>query len=309
MAYPQPGLLAQGLSHHQHVELRLRAGVQTSEIIECLTAGRRAPTWVGAPNVVWGFGPDLWRRLAPDDLPPSVHGFQGIVGKHGLAAPATQSDIWAWCSSFNEDDTKTAAAMVVAALLPVADLEYELAALSPPDGRDPTGFIDGTENPLLDEGYQVAIFPEGTAGAGGSDVLVQKWVHKLAEFQSLAEREQEAVMGRTLLNSVQLDDDVMPLTSHVKRNTVFDQEGQERHILRRNTPFTTVEESGTQFIGCTNDPGLMDIMLNRMFGVTIDGLVDRLAEFSTPVTGSYYFVPSVDALTQVFGPLKVSDEE
>ncbi|NQU37023.1 MAG: Dyp-type peroxidase, partial [Actinobacteria bacterium] len=93
------------------------------------------------------------------------------------------------------------------------------------------------------------------------------------------------------------------------RNTVVDAAGEERHIYRRNTPFSDANETGTQFIGLTNDPPLMDLMLDRMFGTTGDGLIDNLTKFSTPVTGSYYFVPSMQALTAVFGPLADPDDD
>ncbi len=308
MQLPQPGLFAQGVGEHFHVEFRLRSttGDQpggTELIREAIAEARRVATWLPGPNVTWGFSPDLWRRLHPEGLPTSAGAFSGVIGQAGRSARATQYDIWAWCSGRSSDSVAATGADIARALVPVADLTQQLAAFTAPDSRDPTGFIDGTENPAPDEAYEVALFPTGTPDAGGSMVLVQKWIHDLVAFGNLTQPEQEGVIGRTRELSVQLPAGVMPDSSHVSRNTVTDSRGEERHIYRRNTPFITADSAGTLFIGATNDPELMDTMLARMFGTSGDGLIDDLIRFSTPVTGSYYFVPSMSALTEAFGSL------
>ena len=309
MPSPQPGLLADGLSSHHHVEFTFDSGLGNADIIAAVSRARTDSIWLGGPNVVWGFGPDLWRRLSPKTIPDSVQPMQAIAGPAGHDAPATQYDVWAWCSSYSAPDVGRARALIVDALASVASLNVDLPAYKTEDSRDPTGFIDGTENPLLDEAVEVALFPNGSVGAGGSAVLVQKWVHNLAAFDALREGQQEDVFGRTKAESIQLPDDIMPTTSHVSRNTVLDATGEERHIYRKNTPFAMGDEAGTQFIGATNDPDLMDLMLQRMFGVTADGLTDHMINYSTPVTGSYYFVPAVQECARVFGPLSPPDDD
>ena len=42
-------------------------------------------------------------------------------------------------------------------------------------------------------------------------------------------------------------------------------------------------------------------MLARMFGTTGDGVHDRLIDFSRPVSGAYYFAPSLNALSELAG--------
>lgn len=313
---PQPGLFAQGVGEHFHVEFRLRPAAsaetggrsnRTGLIREAIAEARRVATWLPGPNVTWGFAPDLWRRLQPEGIPSSAQAFAGLIGKDDTSAPATQYDIWAWCSGRSSDSVAATAADITAALAPVADLTQQLGAFTAADSRDPTGFIDGTENPAPDEAYEVALFPAGTPGGGGSVVLIQKWVHDLAAFNRLTQPEQEGVIGRTKELSVQLPAGVIPDSSHVSRNTVTDDRGEERHIYRRNTPFIEADSTGTLFIGATNDPELMDTMLARMFGTSGDDLIDDLIRFSTPVTGSYYFVPSMSALAAVFGSLSGDD--
>lgn len=308
MTDPQPGLVADGLCAHHHVEFRIKPGVPANEVSAAVTSARRAATWVGGPNMVWGFDPVLWRGWS-NTLPDEVQPFRGISGPPGLNAPSTQFDIWAWCSSYNSGDVARAAFQITEALSGVADLVLDLPAYKATDSRDPIGFIDGTENPLLDEALEIALFGGDSDGAGGSAVLVQKWVHNMPEFDALSLADQEDVIGRTRDASIQLPDSVMPETSHVSRNTLLDSSGEEQHIYRKNTPFETDGEVGTQFIGCTNEPAVLDEMLDRMFGVSGDGLIDNLTKFSTPVTGSYYFVPSVQALTAQFGMLAEPDDD
>ena len=39
-----------------------------------------------------------------------------------------------------------------------------------------------------------------------------------------------------------------------------------------------------------------------MFDITGTGVGDRLLEFSRPVSGSYYFAPSINDLREIGGP-------
>ena len=150
----------------------------------------------------------------------------------------------------------------------------------------------------------MSLYPDG-----GSTVLIQKWIHNLAAFNALPIAEQENVFGRTKADSVQLPDDVMPPTTHVSRNVVENDVGEELHVFRRNTPFATLQDAGTMYIACTNDPARVNLMLDRMFGVTDDGLIDDLTRFSAAVSGSYYYVPSLTALTEAGGSLDAESSD
>jgi len=124
--------------------------------------------------------------------------------------------------------------------------------------------------------------------------LVQKWIHRVEEWVALSVEEQEQVMGRTKADSVELADEVRPATSHVSR-TVLEEGGEELEIFRRNTPFGGPVEHGTMFVGFAADQGRLHRMLERMAGVG-DGVRDALTRYAEPLSGSYYFVPSVEAL-------------
>jgi porphyrinogen peroxidase len=114
-------------------------------------------------------------------------------------------------------------------------------------------------------------------------------------------QEQESVIGRTKLDSVELDDDVRPTTAHISRVVIEDAAGDELEIYRRSVPYGTASEHGLQFVSFAADPRRVVQMLERMFGASSDGLTDRLIEFSTPVTGATYFVPSLEDLAAAFG--------
>ena len=154
---------------------------------------------------------------------------------------------------------------------------------------DLTGFIDGTENPSLSTAPSTVVIPDGAPGAGGSVLLVQRWEHDAASWTRLPVADQERAIGRTKPDSIELDD--RPATSHAAR-TDQDEFG---HIFRRNTPYGSVLNHGTMFVGfsATRDP--LHTMLESMAGAT--GERDALTYHTRPLTGAYYFIPSLEDLT------------
>jgi putative iron-dependent peroxidase len=302
-ARAQPGLFVEETPEHLHVEWTLRSEASVADVIAAVAKARRDSAFLRGPNQVWGFAPSLLRRLSDDMVPSDVQDFAGVSGPAGTA-PSTQHSIWLWAAGNSWEKIWRSCRAADNALSGVAGERTELRCFTAIDDRDTTGFIDGTENPEVDEALRVALYPDG-----GSAVLVQKWVHNLTAFEALPLSAQEAVFGRTKEASIQLPDGQMPATSHVSRNTIEDADGNELHIYRRNTMFASLAETGTMYIACANDPSRTDLMLARMFGATGDGLHDALTQFSTAVSGSYYWVPSMDSLTAVFGGLAADDEE
>ncbi|MCB0914565.1 MAG: Dyp-type peroxidase [Actinobacteria bacterium] len=307
MSEPQPALFIEEVAEHLHAEWNLNPQADDAAVVAALGQARRAATSLGGPNVVWGFGPNLWRRLSGGRIPSSVRDFAGVGPNNSAGVPVTQSDVWLWCMGNNYPAIWAAASAAASALAPVADLARHQRAYKAADSRDPTGFIDGTENPKLDEALEIALFGDDLPGAQGSAVFVQRWVHNLKAFNRLPVRAQEDVFGRTKSDSTQLPPDQMPATSHVSRNTLTDADGEELHIYRRNTPFGGIDAAGTVYIAATNDPFRVEEMLRRMFDQVGDGLHDELTRFSTPTSGSWYFVPAMSDLTDVFGGLDADD--
>jgi len=291
MARPQPGIFAQGTRSHYHLEFDLRPDVGDQAIVAALRGLREPAVTSGGSNIVVGFGPAFWRRLRPDDAPANLEPFTEIIGE-GRRAPATQHDLWVWTHGTGEDVELDVARGVTAALAPAAVLAAEQPCFVYRDSRDLSGFVDGTENPPVEEALDVALVPDGEVGEGGAFVITQRWVHDLGLFHSWSQDDQERAIGRTKADSVELDD--KPDTAHISR-VVIEEDGEELEIYRRSTPYGTVGELGLYFVAFSADPARFDKMLARMFGLA-DGVTDRLTDFTHPVSGSYYFAPSLDAL-------------
>lgn len=301
MTAPQPGIFAQGTRAHYYLEYDVQPNAAPEATLAALRSLREPPVTAGGANLVLAFSRRLWHQLCPDETPKALRHFDEVRGPGG-SAPATQHDVWLWTHGTNSDVVVDVARAATVALGPVATLAHEQPAFVYKESRDFFGFIDGTENPPVWEAHLATLIPDGEPGAGGSYVLNQKWVHDLGRFNRLPDDEQERVFGRTKQDSEELDDDVRPDTAHISRVVIEDGDGDEREIYRRSTPWGTVTEQGLNFVGFSNDIAIFDAMLARMFG-KVDGIVDRVTEFSTPVSGAYYFAPSLAALHGVLGPI------
>jgi putative iron-dependent peroxidase len=248
-------------------------------------------------NLVVGFRPELWRAIDLTHAPAGVHGFnEPLRGADGYEMPATQADLFVWYAAAAYDIVFDLGKETLEALAPMATLARETTGWSYRHSRDLTGFEDGTENPNLYEAPGVALIDDGAPGAGGSVLLFQQWRHEAAAFGALSEGAQERVIGRTKLDSIELKDAAMPADSHVSRTTVVE-DGTERPIFRRNVPYGNVSDHGTLFIGFSADQRRMHRMLEQMVGID-GGPRDALTRYSRPLTGAYYFVPSIQALAR-----------
>jgi porphyrinogen peroxidase len=295
MHVAQSGIFALGTGSHSYLEFDLLAQGDPLTLVQVMANLGEPRMTTGGVNLVVGFRPSLWARVALEDAPGGVMDFeQDVYGVDGYTMPATQHDLWVWVAGHAYHTVFDVAREAITALAPVAQLAAEVAGWTYKESRDLTGFIDGTENPSLAEAPEVSLIPDGSPGAGGSMVLVQQWTHDAAAFEALAVEEQEKVIGRTKATSTELDEEVRGPQSHVSR-TVIEEQGVEQHIFRRNTPFGTATAHGTMFIGFSRDQRRLIRMLARMAGAE-DGIRDALTRYTTAVSGAYYFVPSVEAL-------------
>jgi putative iron-dependent peroxidase len=302
---PQPGIFAVGTRSHHHLELDLELDRADAATIDAVRGGvGRVLDAVGMlpVNVVVGFGERCWRDLAPiGAVPDDLADFVDLVGRDGHRAPATQHDLWVWVHGAGSDTVLDGVTAVLAALDGVARLAEDVPCFVYHDSRDLTGFVDGTANPPIGEAPSAACIPAGSAGAGGSHVLTQRWVHDLAGFGALPVEEQERVFGRTKADSVALPADVRPADAHVSLAEIVDAAGEERPIYRRSTPFGTGAEQGLYFVAFSTERDRFDEMLARMYGTGGRELRDRLLDWSTPVTGACYFAPGADVLAALSG--------
>jgi porphyrinogen peroxidase len=266
------------------------------------SVGFRVPD--GELNCVVGIGSDLWDRLFGEPRPAGLHPFQTLVGaKH--TAVSTPGDLLFHLRARRMDLCFELARQLMKRLAGRGQVVDEVHGFKYFDERDLLGFVDGTENPTGRSAYAAAIISDQDPGfAGGSHVIVQKYLHDLTSWNALSVEEQERVVGRTKLSDIELPDEVKPANSHVALNTITDENGDERQIVRDNMPFgrVGVGELGTYFIGYAADSAITEQMLHNMFIGNPPGNYDRILDFSTAVTGSLFFVPSADFLDDPPGP-------
>jgi porphyrinogen peroxidase len=248
---------------------------------------------MGGVNLVAGFRPELWRDVMPDDTPPGLTGFNSdVVGPDGFTMPATQHDAVLWLSGSAYDVVFDVSRAAMAALRGVATLVEETSSWPYQHDRDLTGFIDGTENPTLVDAPQLAVVGEATPGTGGSVLLLQKWAHDSTAWESLTDEQQEQVIGRKKVDSVELDP--KPDDAHAAA-TDQDRFGK---IFRRNMPYGTVTDHGTMFVGFAAEQRPLAAMLESMAGLD-ESPRDALTRYTRALTGAYYFVPAIESLGRV----------
>ena len=293
MYTPQAGIFALGTSSHAYLEFDILDAKKCQQFASTISAIREPRTTTGGVNFVIGFRPELWRDILPADAPPDVTGFNNdIRGTEGFIMPGTQHDALVWLSGSAYDVIFDMARSVIHDLAGQASLGEETSSWPYRHDRDLTGFIDGSENPTLLDAPTEALLPEGVPGAAGSVLLLQKWKHNVAAWEGLPIDQQERIMGRTKPDSIELEN--KPADSHVAR-TDQDEFG---NIFRRNMPYGKVDDHGTMFVGFSADQKRLSRMLDSMAGL-ITGKRDALTRFTQPLTGSYYFVPSVESLRRL----------
>ena len=260
------------------------------------SVGFRIPE--GGLGCVVGIGSGLWDRLFGDPRPAGLHPFVAVAGARHTAV-ATPGDLLFHIRAHRADLCFELAQRLTARTNGCAAVVDEVHGFRSFDERDLLGFVDGTENPEGAEAESaVVIGAEDPEFAGGTYVVVQKYLHDLAGWDALAVEEQERMIGRTKLSDLELADDVKPSNSHVALNTIVDSDGTERQIARFNMPFgrVGVGEFGTYFIGYARRPDVIEQMLSNMFVGNPPGNYDRILDFSTAVTGNLFFAPSAQFL-------------
>ncbi len=275
------------------------------------SVGFRIPE--GELSCVVGIGSACWDRLYGSPRPAALHPLPVLRGDPHTAV-STPGDLLFHIRAHRFDLCFELATRLVDALAGAASVVDEVHGFRSFDERDLLGFVDGTENPEPGEAPDaVLIGAEDPRFAGGSYVIVQKYLHDLSAWSAISVEEQEQAIGRTKLDDLELDDDVKPANSHVALNTIVDEDGTERQIYRLNMPFGRVgspqAEKGTYFIGYARTPEVTEQMLRNMFIGDPPGTYDRILDFSTAVTGTLFFVPSAAFLDDPALPGQAAEAE
>jgi porphyrinogen peroxidase len=251
---------------------------------------------------VVGFGSDAWDKLFGSPRPAELHPFREIrsAGRHAVSTPG---DILFHIRARRMDLCFELATQIMDSIGDAVSIADEVHGFRYFEDRDVIGFVDGTENPRGEAAREAAVIgDEDPAFAGGSYVIVQKYLHNMKAWNDLSIEAQEHIIGRRKLSDIELSDAEKPASAH-NALTVIEENGKEVKILRDNMPFGRPGhgEFGTYFIGYSRTPRITETMLQNMFVGRPPGNYDRLLDFSRAVTGSLFFVPSATFLDNVSG--------
>ncbi|MGE8531516.1 MAG: Dyp-type peroxidase [Acinetobacter guillouiae] len=245
------------------------------------------------------FGPELWAKLY-HTTPEGFKQLEPIQGAFEM--PVVPADVLIHIASARTDICFALSQSFFDGIQNQVEVLDERVCFRYLDGRDLTGFIDGTENPQFpDDRAETALLGEDSGiFEDGSFIFAQRYVHELEKWKRLKVDAQENVIGRSKLESIEMDDEHKPENAHIARVVIEDNEGEELEILRHSLPYGDGQgEQGLFFIAYTKDLTRIDRMLVNMFGTQGDGIHDRLLHFVTPMDGAYFFAPSEEVLEEI----------
>jgi putative iron-dependent peroxidase len=239
------------------------------------------------------FGSVAWDQLFGKSRPAELHPFREFQAGN-RNAPATPGDVLFHIRASRMDICFELATQIMDRIGDAVSVDDEVQGFRYFEDRDLIGFVDGTENPRGALALQSALVGEEDAPfAGGSYVMVQKYLHDMKAWNALSTEAQENIIGRRKLTDIELEDGVKPTSAH-SALTVIEENGKEVKILRDNMPFGQPGrgEFGTYFIGYCKTPRITEQMLENMVVGRPPGNYDRLLDFSRAVTGGLFFAPS-----------------
>lgn len=306
----QPGLFDESSRHGRLLEYTLLASNRdVGDIKKVINNLLQYVDGIEGLYLNLAFGSHCWDLLNPTWRPAELVPFTTLATDQ-LSMPASQGDVFIWLHCADAELIPQAVINIYHVMKSVALLQLDVEGIKNKQSRDLIGFVDGTANAKDDKRLPVALIPEGKAGAGGSYVISQRWQHDLDKFNSLAVPEQEKVVGRTKEEDIELEGDAMPEDSHVSR-TDAKVAGIGMKIYRRSYPYMASQltatshgrdkkpDNGLYFLAFACEMQRFTVQLDRMMGLTPDGINDKLMQFSQVRNSSYWFLPSANDLSLV----------
>jgi putative iron-dependent peroxidase len=238
-----------------------------------------------SPSSVLGFGLPLVLSLGANL--PGLRAFPALAGP-GVAMPSTQGAVWAFVGGDDASSVHDRACALVTGAAPAFALREEVATFKYREGRDLTGYEDGTENPAGERAVEAAVVSGAGAGLDGSTFAAgQKYVHDLERFAAQPAPARDLVVGRRIATNEEIAD--APASAHVKR-TAQESFDPPAFMVRRSMPWGGTRERGLYFVAYGRSLDAYERALRRMMGME-DGIVDRLLSFTRAVSGGYYWCP------------------
>ncbi|XP_002732972.1 dye-decolorizing peroxidase YfeX-like [Saccoglossus kowalevskii] len=301
---PQPSVISETKNHAVYIWIHLKPTANAKLCAKVVSNMKFHVDAVVPPDmkdeedeVIAGvaFGPNFYAKVA--DKPRhnfSYHERKGPLGE----LPSSGGDIFIHAKSNTFSKLYELTQRIVYHLPPgsIESIEDTYGWVYR-NGRDLTGFIDGTENPADDESrYNVAVDKE----SGGSYLITQKWVHNHEPIRIEKNKIKELFVGRSITDSTELSR--KPPMSHVARMTGGNafQQPKKFEIVRQSQPWGSVSgDSGLFFIAYAASPENFNYMLDRMVGADKDGFSDDIMRLTKCVKGTYWYVPSEQEMAKL----------
>jgi len=275
----QPGILEPIPAQGRYLSCQLRVGAEPRTVL------RRLGSQADGLSTVVALGASLVRELGAEI--PGLKTFCGIEGAL-IKLPATPTDLLVWLRGTDRGHLLIRSRHIETLLAPAFEVTDITDAFNHDNGRDLTGYEDGTENPEGEKALAAAFLPE-SAGllAGSSFVAVQRWRHHMSRFEAMPRQQQDHTIGRERDSNEEIDD--APESAHVKR-TAQENFEHEAFVLRRSMPWAEGNEGGLVFTAFGHSFDAFEAQLRRMSGAE-DGITDALFTFTEPETGAYFWCP------------------
>lgn len=276
----QAGILAELPGHSRYLFFDLRIDADpTAEIAALVSEAYGA-------SVVVGLGRPLVARLGG-----KIEGLQDFPALSGpvVSMPSTQGALWLWLRGNDPGELHHVTRWWIARMSESFIVSSVVDGFLYKEGRDLSGYVDGTANPVADDAIRVGVVSEQGPLAGSSFVAVQQWIHDLDSFQTLPTEDQDHIIGRRLSDNEEIED--APETAHVKRmaQEEFD---PEAFLVRRSMPWTDGTRAGLMFVAFGSSFDAFNAQIRKMVGLE-DGVTDSIFLLSRPLTGSMYWCPPV----------------
>lgn len=302
----QPGAISDPTAFAEYLTFVLRDDdVTPARITDALamidnaTRSIRQKDPAGNVSSTVGFSARGWALLFPDrPVPDGLVDFPAM-SDGGRTFPATPGDVFVMVKAGRIDYAFQTAKYVISGFAPLADCVEDTRGFRYLDDRDLIDFVDGTENPVGDERAAAVLVPEGPY-AGGSFLIVQRYIDREEQWASQSTEEQEGVIGRTKMDDIEIPDSAKkPYAHNVKSKVEID--GTEIKMYRQNRAIGNALEHGTMFVGFAAALSTITTSLTQMITADADGNYDHLLDFVDAHTGGAYFVPPQAFLDDITG--------
>ena len=247
---------------------------------------------------VLAIGTNYWYELYPDIIPKELAPFPAMHCDD-RSAPSSPGDLFIQIKADRMDICHAIGSEIMQLLKVHVDLYEEVKGFRYLDGRDLTGFVDGTENPRGMRKFDVALVGDDDPDfAGGSYIHVQRYRHNMTKWQLLAVSKQEDVIGRTKADNVEYASDKKAAFSHTKRTSLKDESGKSIEMLRQSMPYGDMSVQGLYFVSCACSCEPFTKMLKSMIFGDDKGVYDKLLDYTAAETGGAFFAPSTTFIKQ-----------